>query len=610
MKKDWLRIAIALAVLGGLTVFTSLRRKHEAEKSEKEEESKKLLTANLDDMDRLSIVTPEGTVTLQRRPKDAAGKYTDSFAPLSDEFDTISPWGVTAPYSAVAEYFNANSLIDMLKSLTYTKVIDEKGEKPGSYNLEKPPIVLTLFGKGKTEPAVTIKIGDENSAHSGLYIQASTSPRIVLGGYSLNFLRSRKADEWRKKEIFGIKDLKTVKSLELSYEGSPAIRMTKEASGWQIVSPEALPGDESAIESLLSDLKSLRLEKVVSENADADAKAYGLDHPYATFSMKVALPGGDQEKKLWIGGKIEKDKSIYVRRSGMSQIFAVRYALKDSLTKKVTDLVGKSPLKMSEADLTSMVLIKEGQVTELQKKDGKWALVKPVADEASANDAASFLEKAIALKAKTYVGRKAAATGKPLATLRISAGANTKELSFSTSTDGKELSGRLTKPELFYTFEKGPVDELIAAASMLRERRMPSTGTDELSAIQIQKNELSVNLSQDGEGTWKLSSAKGMDAASQLRLKDAMQVSNLVQAVERLSLDAFADNTKWETVKSNELKFEFQPKKGNKAIWQVGKKEDDQYYIWSEGRKIVGKINASKIEDIENILTPKIKGKG
>src|SRR3990172_270071 len=112
MKKDVLRIVISLAGLVGLVLFVYWHRKRKFEKEEKAEEEKKIVSVDFEAIGRIVLTAKEtGRLVLERREKDPQGKYSDAWAPLSYEFDSLSEWRLAEPVKALPDYYSVNTLI-------------------------------------------------------------------------------------------------------------------------------------------------------------------------------------------------------------------------------------------------------------------------------------------------------------------------------------------------------------------------------------------------------------------------------------------------------------------------------------------------------------------
>jgi hypothetical protein len=595
MKKEWIRNLVALAILAGMVLFVSWNRKSKFEKGEKEEKAKNLVTFDLKDAQKLEVETSQGLVTFERRPTDAKGKYTDAWSPLSEEFDTVSGWAMVSPISALPDQYSVNAILDNLKELAATKIIDEKGANPKEYNLEKPPVTIRIFEKGKAEPKLAVRVGDANSATSGLYMQTSDKPQIVLGSMSLDYLKTRKISDWRNKEIVGYKDVKKMKSLEAQYpQAKTVLKMTKDNGNWFSTAPK-LPVDERSVETLLADIKGMRATDIVSDNADIDAAKYGFDRPYAKFTFQFDGDNGVQTRSVVIGGKIEKDKPIFVRRTDFPQVYSVPGTMKDTLTKKLSDMVDKKPLAVAEGEVKRVMVVHSGVTTELEKVESRWNLLQPVKDVADSSEVSALLAKLIDWKAEEFLPTsKDRPKSKPSTTLLLDLGDKKRQLDVYEIKDKKKVYGVRRDLNLDYRFNRIDFEQVLVKLEGVREKGLSPVETELLSSIKIQRGDQTVEMIRNAKGEWSPATH-----------------SDLARNIGNLRITQFLVKAPETNSKSIPLRVEFRPKSANAQSWEIAETIDGNWVGFSKERNARGEVKREDIEAIQKLLTgekPKEKG--
>lgn len=612
--KDLWKILIALLVLVGMVLFGSWHKKKTFLANEAEEKASKLVSADWNGLTRIHIRTRTEDIVLEKRPTGEKGEYTDRWAFLSDEFDSVSSWAITKPVEALADYYTVDTLVDNLRNLTSKKVIDEKGADPKAYNLVDPPALIELFGKDPKAAPIQVRIGDENSAKTGIYIQTSLSPKIELTANTLDYMKTKTALDLRKKEILGIKDLTKVGKLDLKYvkdKKAVAISAVNENGQWRLRTPDEVPADRAAIDGILSDLKSLRANSIVSEDARADAKKFGLDHPFAEVETLVTTAHGDRKLKIEIGSKIETDKDIYLVRSDLPQVFTVRGSLKDNFTKDFSQLVSKAPFEMkAEAVSHIEIEVPENPTVKLSKKEGKWLLEEPVADEADQAKIESMIPRIASILAVEYLGKSPPKEfgRKPAMTIRLVSEKAREELVMVDYDKMKEMIGKTTSGR-FYRIKRYDHDLALEDLKDVRNRHIYSESLKELSKVKLSTRTVSATFEQTADGSWVLGPTTGVDAPLKAKLREKSTAEALAKALDEVKLESFLNMTPEDYVDSS-LRLELTPKKGFVVTWVFGRKDGDQVFVSSLSRKIVGKALGTRVEALENLLKVDKGGKG
>ncbi len=605
--REWVRIVVALLILVGLVTLVSLKRKRTFQENEKEETSKKLFTLNFESYDKIEITNSLGNIMFQRRSKEASGKFNDRWARFSNEFDSLSDWAVTAPYQALTDLSSINTLIENIKDLKSERMIDDKGANPSQFGLDPATVSISLFEKGKADPTFLIKVGEQNSSHSGLYLQTSASKAILLGTNSLEYLKNRKLNDWRKKEIFGIKDLSKISRLNVTYndKGKRSLLLEQTNGKWFVKTNETLPGDRKEIEDLLGQLKGLSAIDVMSEDGK-DQKKYGFDRPYARFDLMMG-EGGQSERSIEIGSVFEKDKNIYLRRMDEPTIFTVRKELKASLTKEAKQLVNRKPFSIGKEEITSFLVEREAGTTLLSKKNDKWWLEKPVADRADDGKVSTLLNALMDLKADEFLGTTRPPNLTHSSKWKISKNGATEELSLYDVKD-KDPIGEQGK--LYYRYARKTFENLVTQVGDLRDRAIRPSSVTDFSSLTLKKGNIKARFTRTHDEKWSLGTLEGGDAALRAQLRDGTPADKILQLTDGLLISKFVDSpTVVDEKAADSLVIEFQPKTGELFSWVFGKKDNDQRFTRSLQRNIVGMVPASPIDALEALLTPEKKEK-
>ncbi len=152
--------------------------------------------------------------------------------------------------------------------------------------------------------------------------------------------------------------------------------LKRENGTWQMTEPKALPADQDAAGSMVSNLGSLNADKVVEEKA-TDFKPYGLATP--TLDIRVKRTNG-KTSDLLIGDDTPTGGASYARLKGDPRVFTIASYVKSSLDKTDNDLRDKRLMTFDQDKISRVELQAKGQSMEFGKTGGtnsEWQILKP-----------------------------------------------------------------------------------------------------------------------------------------------------------------------------------------------------------------------------------------
>lgn len=477
------KIAIAFAVLAGLVVLNWWNVKRTEEKEAKEEKEKKIVNVKMDEIHQIKIISPTGEAVFERRKKNDKDEFEDRFAPLSNESLSVSEWMITTPFQDLPDFYTFNALIDTLEDLSSEKLINETGKNAEDYNLKNSPIQLFLYGKKKDSPLLEIQIGDENSAGTGLYAKTSESPKIYLIGTSLRYLRDREIQEWRRKEIVGIKDFNKVQHVEVKYPkkgGKPFVLLQKD-DRWSLKEPLKLPADKSNVESLLRDVRSIRSQKVISEDGEKELGKYGLKKPAMVVQWKIKEKEVEFEKTVEMGQTFDDGKSVYFRRPDYPYIYSITEDNRKKLSKSWKDFVNRKPIWLERSDTVRLSITKADEQFVLEKKDDVWNFVSPSnLPQPEEDEVSGLMGELFGLRAEKFLDQKTPhKSEKPDIKILVSDGKEENILRFYEGKDEEKVKGVTKNPILRYEFAEGHYDDFKKKVDEFIEKNLNSKKTED-----------------------------------------------------------------------------------------------------------------------------------
>ncbi|MFH1570615.1 MAG: DUF4340 domain-containing protein [Gemmatimonadota bacterium] len=209
-------------------------------------------------------------------------------------------WRLTSPVAAAADEGAVSGILSRLQN---GKAERFAAEQPGDAEVverglapEGALIRLSLLvGEDRAEKRLTIGYEEGGGAH---FARDASRPAIFTVDSTLvNQLR---------KPLFDLRDRRPlrldrerVRGLRLSRPGREDVVAERDSAGaWQITAPEARPGREWAINSVLNDLDGIEVvEFVASADPAAAARSFGLAAPRLTVVLRLA-DGSEMEARF------------------------------------------------------------------------------------------------------------------------------------------------------------------------------------------------------------------------------------------------------------------------------------------------------------------------
>jgi len=155
---------------------------------------------------------------------------------------------------------------------------------------------------------------------------------VAYGGLRWGKERQAARDEEAKK-IFHLQE-GDLSDLSL-IRGKDEVRLVKKDRVWQLTAPVNTKADQTVVDSMLSTLARLRLERDLG--AEKDLKRFGLDNP----GLVVKFTAQGQPHQLVIGAKVPGDRNYYVLRDQDPQVLTISMGSKDSLDRQLLALRDK-----------------------------------------------------------------------------------------------------------------------------------------------------------------------------------------------------------------------------------------------------------------------------
>jgi len=308
-NKLYISLAV-LAVLGGALFLQNKKDKEEALSYTQSGQAAALPKIELSEDDVKKIEKIQIT-----KPAGDAGVAVEIELTKSGE-----DWKLTKPVEATANQPNVKSLLDNLKSLKVTELIDSTKANYGKFELSDDKALHAVFSKSNGV-ALDLYFG-ESGGRGQMTRIAGKDGVYAVKGYS-SYLYARDAKGWRDLAIFKFEEADVASVSIENAHGSFSFGYDKGKATKQEFKPKdgsAQPiknFDETKLADLLRAYKALNADNF-ADKAKTEAEA-GLDKPEATITFTLK-DGAKREVRF---GSTAEGSSRWAKATGSNDIWSV-----------------------------------------------------------------------------------------------------------------------------------------------------------------------------------------------------------------------------------------------------------------------------------------------
>lgn len=354
---------IVLGIFGILLAYLLIAKPKS--KDERDEAKSTVVSAKRETIDRIEIVSSNGTIALAK---------------------TADKWAITAPKAYPAEDQVTNQMLTSLSSL-------ESTAEPW-----KTPTDADRAKAGLAPPAATVKFHAEDGDHTLLigkltgegdeyYVASPSKPGIyVARKWSVEDF-GKGVDDFRRKRLFDF-DRDDVRSLTVTGKGTSfAMTRLDPAAPWRATAPFQGRADRGKASNLVMKVSNLRADSFV---ATPDA-SMGLASPRA----KIVLGLKDGSTHTLIVGNATPDKKYFAQEGETGTTIVSAIPIFEELDAKVDDWRDKSLFDFTVDDVTSLEVKVDGTTAGAREDDAKmWKTTEPQKDSVVNLEATAFLRSA------------------------------------------------------------------------------------------------------------------------------------------------------------------------------------------------------------------------
>ena len=296
--------------------------------------------------------------------------------------DTTGNWRLTSLFQADADGEKVNQMLDDILNKRVKQTLDVT--ELTQYGLDTPSITLSLW-TGEDSPTATFLIG-KKAINFSVYVREKSEVHIFLIESSALDDLTKSPTDLRDRSVIKFNP-ETVSSIQFEHTDagsasrSSTINCEKRDGTWHVIHPLEAKADAQEIETLLSELRSLKVSTFEADGADTKARLEksGLDDP----RIQVELTDGDNTYTLDIGSIVPSENDtqgrVYVKASVYQDaVYTVAEDIYHLLNKSVFDLRDKRVIDFQRTDTIRIEIKQDTETTVCTKNfDSTWELQTP-----------------------------------------------------------------------------------------------------------------------------------------------------------------------------------------------------------------------------------------
>jgi hypothetical protein len=313
---------------------------------------------------------------------------------------TGKEWRLEQPMAAKADSALADQMVKDLLDPNIDQVVADEIKDPKQYGLDKPELVVTLTGKGGQQKVLQTGLKDVRG--TSVYAREASTPTLfLLSSFTIDGLRTKKPEDLRDKTVVAV-DPDKVTRLAIQRPDGTCVLERRGKEDWAITQPYAAPAEKTDVSFTLSQLKDLKVEKFVAEQA-SDLAKYGLSPAQITVTTT-----GPTTQTLLLGNPVPNEQNVYAARQGEKEVFAVRKGAITDLGKSANDLRDKTLLSFKRDDAERLALASSAGQVEVQRDGKEWKVTKPFAGKAKSEKLDTLFFSLESVKATQAIEEKPA----------------------------------------------------------------------------------------------------------------------------------------------------------------------------------------------------------
>lgn len=461
-------------------------------------------------------------------------------------------WNYSFPISYPAKVPAVEWLIQSLEeaiplTLIPKRELDATKRTIAEFGLDVPQATLTLqHGGQRTE----LMFGARTPIGDGVYVQVLNDPDIHVLSAEIAARLPRSFQDWREISLLPSSGI-TMNRVEVHSAGRGFTLDIDAARRLVLSKPTIARADPAKFSVFLDKLLNAQVTQFITDNPRADLEQYGLQPPEAEVSFLVTTNEPfTLQFAMQFGKSPTNDPSVvYARRMTTTNIVLVPKTVLEAVQISHGDMRDLHLVSFQPGLLDNVEVIgasaAEGFVVRRQTNN-TWAVTEPQPDTADTATMGEWLELmsrlegtvekdvvtdfetpyGLATPGRRYLLKTSVTNATGVVSNRILA-----QLDLGITQDRKVFARRPDEATV-YSLPKEEVARLPREAWQLRDRRVWSFTTNDISRVTIRYNDRTRTLQRSGAGSWSIAGGEGILSSVNPVLEEIMfRLGNLYAGV-------------------------------------------------------------------------------
>jgi hypothetical protein len=279
----------------------------------------------------------------------------------------MDEWRLVEPMDYPADPTAIRSIVDSIANLDVERILPIGEVEFGDYGLDDPALgVVLVDSEGQR---FSLAVGEETPLGSNRAVRRGTDEEIILSSGFFVANLDKDVDQWRSRDVVDLAE-HDLASIEISTPDD-RILAVQEDGRWQLHAPLTDLADRNQMQSLVSELNTLRVSEFLS--IDADSSELGLDPP----AFRVVMVREDDQDPLVLemsaSDERESAAPVVCRRNGVD-VFTVPASITIRLSKAPVLWRSDKVWPFSSWDVSRVEITNATGEVVLKDADGLWQL--------------------------------------------------------------------------------------------------------------------------------------------------------------------------------------------------------------------------------------------
>lgn len=292
-------------------------------------------------------------------------------------------WRLVEPIDFPADAAAVRSLLGAIADLDVERVLPLGEVELADFGLEDPVLGVVLLDSEGTR--FSLAVGDPTPLGSNRAVRRGSDEEIVMSTGAFVTGLDRGVDDWRSRDVVDLLE-HDLDSVEIE-TAEDQIRTERVNGRWQLEAPLVDLADRDQMQSLISELNTLRISEFLP--VDGDPAELGLDPP--AFRVLLEPRNGDPILTLEFSASEEGAQTIVCRRNGVD-LFRVSNSIGIRLSKAPVLWRSDEVWPFSSWDVATAEFANTAEEIVVRETDGLWQV-----DDGSEADSGEIRRRLTAL---------------------------------------------------------------------------------------------------------------------------------------------------------------------------------------------------------------------